>query len=199
MRILVDNSVLRDGVVGEWDKKPHSVQWGEIEVKSEVSVMRARPLPPTDQAARRQAILALPTVARLARQKAFDLVTYEELNWERVHGRNPAVATRMDLFGQVEIRHVEPAVSRSFFRQSALDEYSKKEALTEFCKALLKLGAVDATRVAERIRLPTATVQSLMELQRFKDLCHGAADRNLTDLFHVWTGERNDCALFLTM
>lgn len=199
MRILVDNSVLRDAIVAEFDTRPHSAIWGGHEEVTKVAMMRRRPLPPTDQAARRKAILTLPTVVRLAREKKFDLVTYEELNWERAHGRNPAVATRGDLFARVEMPHVEPAVSRSFFQQSLIEDYWTKEALTKFCKFLLNLDANAIELAASRKNLPSKSAQSLRDLKRFKELCRHAHEGHLTDLFHLWTGERNGCEHFLTM
>lgn len=199
MKILVDNSVLRDAIVAEFDTRPHSVVWGGKEIVTNVVATRRRPLPPPDQVARRHAILSLPTVVRLAQEQKLCLCTYEELKWEYVHGRNPAVGTKGDLFGPVEMKFLEPAISRSFFRQSSIEHYWTKESLTEFCKFLLSVDEDAIECAGQRRALPAMTIQSLKDLGRFRLICKHAHEDHLTDLFHIWTGERNECKYFLTM
>src|SRR5689334_7058185 len=93
LRILVDNSVLRVGIIGEWAKQPVSAKWADTNISMEVIGMVRRPMPSPTEVERRAAIEALPTICKLADQGKLELCTYEELRAEIWKGKNKTAGT----------------------------------------------------------------------------------------------------------
>src|SRR4051812_16817991 len=134
LRVLVDTSVESDAHVLRWALDQRTVVWGSTAVTAHVAVMA--PKPPRDKQNERH-IRALPTIARLARERVLELVTYSELMFEGMYGRRPSTATTGDLFVSVNIGHIEPAVDRSFFESIMFPDAGETDQLRRFCEQLL--------------------------------------------------------------
>lgn len=199
--ILIDNSILRDGVIGQWTTRKHAVQWGPTAVSIDVATFARRPMPSPDQVARIANIEALPTIRRLARDGRLGLLTSTELKYEDWVGKNPAVGTVGDLFSDITLGIAESPVERSFFHQTAdMKAYLSRDLLRKFCKMLLNLRDDQIRYASENMRdLPDCSKRGLADIHRFRKLCASAPEKHYPDLFHWWTAEHAGCKFFLTM
>jgi hypothetical protein len=200
-RVLVDHSVRRNAIVGQWTARRHSSQWGNVDVSTDVAEFVRRPLPSLDQAERISSIIALPTLRRLAKQGVVALLRSRELDFEGWTGCNSARGTVGDLLGDLNFEIAASPVERSFFHQTInMDAYLSRDNLREFCKLLLRIQNEQANHFIERMPLlPESSGRGLRDLERCRRLFANAPDKHYPDLFHWWTAEHAGCEYYLTM
>jgi hypothetical protein len=195
--VLVDTSVRSAANVLEWTTERKPVAWGRTRHSFDVAVMVRRNERDLDH---EEQVRALPTITRLVREGHLTFATYTELDFEDMNGRRPSRTTVGDLFGTIDFRMIEPAIDRSFFGGIAFPEGAKSEALRTFCHALLTKDFCRDKISPHRLdQLPRLTVESLKAVSRFREICRNAQPNHYPDLFHLWTGEVNECPYFLTM
>ena len=173
--------------------------WGTSVVTSDVTVLERRPLPAEDQKRRTINIIALPTICQLGAEGRFELVSSQELNFERAGGGSPASLSMGDLFAGIRLPHMPSPIERSFFRPGGMKHMVARKEVIQFCQFLLKLTDTRAEEFSEALRLPESSRRGMRDLPRFRRLCRGVAEKHLPDLFHWWTAEHSECAYFLTM
>ncbi len=197
--VLVDHSVLRHGVITQPATVQRSVRWGGRDETAGLAGWQRKPQLSPDQSWRRKQIECLPTVARLAREGAVALFSYNELGFEDWRGERGMCGTFGDLFTRVAIGKVSPAVERSRFQQTVdLREHIGKDALTEFCKFLIELDPSVLMQVPQFWDgLPEFEKDNLSRLDVFKELCRGLTENHYADAFHLWTGEANGLDFFV--
>lgn len=200
-RVLLDHSVLRDAVIGQWVEEGHEVRWGRRVVRTSVVTMARRPLPPSDQAERIADIQCLPTLRRLALTGRLQCFVSTEIKFEGLRGSNAAAGTIGDLLSAVPMIRAESPVERSFLQSTiTLSEYLGRETMRGFCSMLLALRSPQVEFLLERIEgLPEASRRGLLDLARFRALCINAPAKHYPDLFHWWTAEHAGCGYFVTM
>jgi hypothetical protein len=197
MQVLLDTSVNSAAQVLQWATVRHTVNWGGRPHSSDVVVMRRQRTRDPDFEAQ---VAALPTLGRLAREGVIELATYSELLFEEMYGRRSARATVGDLFVGVSRKDVEAAIDRSYFEAVTFPKTGETENLIRFCSMLLRTDRdLSWMRESPWGRLPDLTVRNLQNLARWRAICANALPAHYPDLFHLWTGESNGCAYFLTM
>lgn len=197
-RILVDTSIRSAAQLGEWIEVPHTVEWGGR--KFQIPWTGLAPKRPEGETRKAGEAVCLPTIGRLARQGRLTLATYDELQFEEMNGLRPVRDSVADALHSVPWLRLEPAIDRSYFVPTAFPPGYKTSMLDGFCRTLLS-SEFDPRHLpaAIRDRLPEGTLRRFAELDEFRALCRDADGRHLPDLFHLWTGEVNDCDFFLTM
>jgi len=198
--ILFDNCInsLSDSLQGTI--KSQEVVWGDNVQEVKIVGYERRPLPDAEQLWKRQQIVCLPTVGRIAKEGKIELYTYNELQheaWKRPGSFPPNLLG--NLFAGISFKRVDAAVERSFFSQMELSEYILKKQVIEFCNWLLNSKVEDlAGRQWAQERYPAFLLNNLRGVQRFRDLCNGLAEKQYPDAFHLWTAEVNEIEFFLT-
>ncbi|SNT53142.1 hypothetical protein SAMN05216374_4626 [Tardiphaga sp. OK246] len=188
---LIDNSILSHGKFGY----PISIalpNWG-----NRLALIQAKPALPPDQHWLRTQIEALPTIARLAREKTLALHSYFELEMEEWRGGNFPALILGDVFSNVEIARVSAPLDRSFF-QTDMKDFVGADAQIQFCQFLLN----DSSKIlkAPKIlaRLTASQISNLKEAKRYREICRSLSPKQYVDALHVWTGELNGIETFLT-
>lgn len=192
--VLVDNSVLSFGVVA------HGAAVGVPGFENRLLLIQAKSSRASDESWLKEQIECLPTIARLAREGAMKLYSYEELTleaWKRP-GSYPANPFG-DVFTGITIDDVPSAVRRSLFFQSDMSQYIKTNALITFCKWLLNIDSTALLQVPSMgAKLTDFERRNLNSLSRFKDICIGLSEKQYGDAFHLWTAEANGLSYLLT-
>ncbi len=189
---LIDNSILSHGKFCS----PISIalpNWG-----NRLALIQAKPALPSNQSWLRTQIEALPTIARLAREKRLALHSYFELEMEEWRGGNFPALILGDAFSNVEIARVPPPLDRSLFFQTNMQAFVGADAQIQFCQFLLN----DSPKILKSpkilARLTASQISNLKEVKRYRDICHSLSPKQYVDALHLWTGELNDIETFLT-
>lgn len=199
LSILVDLSVLRHAVMIQPARIEKTISWGDQIHTVHLDGWERRPDLPPDQAWRQTQVECLPTIARLAREGGLILYSYIELHFEDWRGNRGMVGSFGDLFADIEIHNVPPAVERSRFRQTDdLGQHLSKDELTDFCQFLICLDPAVLQKATEFWEtLPDFERQNLSRLDKFKKLCRTLTGNHYADAFHLWTAEANGLDGFL--
>jgi len=165
-------------------------------------LIQARPAGGPKKKWLREQTECIPTIARLAREGALALHTYDELTLEAWRSSESFPAFPFgDLFQGVNFNDVPAAIRRSLFFQGDAKAHATGAALSDFAKFLLELE--DPAKLVQvpalRSRLTPFERSNLKSLDRFKELCRPLAEKHLRDAFHLWTGEVNGLSYFLTL
>ena len=197
---LIDNCVLSLTDTMRTVLKPVQVVVGGVQQTFQVLGFERRASPPPGQQWMRSEFECLPTLTRVAKEGRIRLCFYDELRHEawRRPGSFPATLVGR-LFSGVKFHEVDAAVERSYFFQMDIIKYSTNEQMVEFCKWLLacNVGAhLDA--LVSTGRFPPFLIKNLRNVDRYRTLCSGLAERQYPDAFHLWTAEVNGLDYFLT-
>lgn len=177
------------------------IAWGDRTHTVSLVGWERRPDLPLSQTWRKSQIECLPTLARLAREGRLTICSYNELKFEEWRGRRGMQGTFGDLFGDITISKVQPAVERSFFQQSTeIKRQVSKDTLVEFCQFLINTDPILWESVPRIWQiLPEFSRINLVNLIKFKDLCGPLTKNHFADAFHLWTAEVNNLDFFLTI
>jgi hypothetical protein len=195
---LKPRSVLLDNNVVSYGNTAHMIRVPVAGLSNQLLLVQAKPArSPAEQWLRAQ-IEALPTIARLARERELELHTYIELDFEQMRSRQSFPANLFgDVFEGINLERVEPAVDRSIFFQS--EEHISGAAQKQFCCWLLKDFS---ERLLEKCllddRLDLAQLQRLRNVSRYREICKSLHQSQFVDGFHLWTGEIHGLEYFLT-
>lgn len=171
------------------------MQWVDV-----IGYMR-KPLPNLKNQWKRNEIECLPTIGRIAREGKISLFTYFELQSEGWK-RSDSFPTKSigNIFSGVSINHAEAAVDRSYFFQMELGQFIKTQQVIEYCKWLMTPGIEKLVdRLSGNPAYPLWMLNNIRNVQRFRDLCHGLAEKQYPDVLHLWSAEVNGSDLFLTI
>lgn len=145
--------------------------------------------------------MALPTIARLAKEGSLVIFTSVELDVEEMSARMPLRGEPGDIFRGVRIETLPSAIERTYFRKTAdISAYVRGESQAEFCDFLLKLEEQTFVQlVQQHLQLPNLDLDNLLNLARFRELCGGLqSPDHRRDAFHLWTAEVHGLDYFLT-
>lgn len=201
MKIFLDNCILSIAQSLQGAVKQKSIHWGDTVQMVEIVGYQRRPLPSYDEGWKREQVLCLPTIGRLAREGKLSLCTYWEVlfeGWKR--SGSSSIDEMGNVFAGSTIHHVDAAIERSYFFQTTICEFIETEQVVEFCKWLLtpKIEVL-AEKLSGNPRFPVAVLERFAQIQRFRDLCRGLAEKQFPDAFHLWTAEVNGADCFLTI
>lgn len=199
--LMLDRSIRCWTTIAEPVSKSDTFKWGPTTQSVELHGFCLR-TPQANEEWKREEVMALPTIFRLAREDKIETCSYSELFFEAFRGPTGIRGGIGDLENGVQIREVEAAVERSFFQGSEVSEYSKGENLTEFVEFLLGLSNHEEgvqLLLSSVPKLPKMTQCGLQNIERLVELCNGLNPKQCRDAFHLWTTEMNSLNYFLTL
>lgn len=198
--VLIDNCVEGLTRTMEPAAKEVTVQWGDMELTSEIAgYKRKLPRNPEHKWVQKQ-IECLPTIARLGQEGRLEFLTYNEIHFEGSQRPGGYPGNLMgDLFSGVNMSKIPPAIERSRIQGMDIREYVQRDVMINFCKFLLGVDERQMLGIPEICkRFPDFERASLENLERFRRLCDGLSIKQYPDAFHLWTGEVNGIDYFLT-
>jgi hypothetical protein len=213
MRILLDNGIIRHAEFAEAAIQEKSVRWGPWQEIARINgLVRKRPDRNVDYQRQKEGIF---TIGRLIRKGEIEAYTYSELHFERIRGR--IGVQEFNALNGCKIQRCRPALERSKFSKSLNFQDVIAKGGNNDRKAGKKLG--DANQIsflkwlctlkrehiqaivpyASRIGLTSFEVESLKQIEWFQFLCTRSGPETYPDIFHLWTAERNNLNVFLTL
>lgn len=170
-------SVKIDGVIGYVRKKPKLDEPLKLEINS------------------------LPTISRLIKESKISAYRYTELDYEDWKSSSSGRDNLGDLFPNQQMKIIEPAIERSYFFQSKLLNYIKKESVKEFCQWLNAKGVRESIyKIANIQELPEKMRKNIDNIARYQEICHRLQKIDqYIDAFHLWSGEIENISYFLTI
>lgn len=212
MKVLIDTGIVGAAELAEFATKEQTITWGDIQQSLEIAGFRRRTAAPYTE----DDIAAVVTIGRLIREGAVSAYTYSELKFELFRRATP-VKEFYALDG-CQISNCPAPIERSKFRQTSdLGEFVSKGGKKDrkqnidvgdfnqipFFEWLLRLDDQNVKSIllhAKAIALTEFEIESFRQLDRFKFICSRLrSSENYPDAFHLWTAERNDINVFLTM
>lgn len=212
-KVLLDNCILTGAELAESATTEETVVWGNIPITDKVVGYRKKVF---DDPSLQKEIDAIVTIGRLIREGIVTAFTSNELNFESFRRSTPVKA-----FYALDGCHISscPApIERSKFRQTVnFSEYISKGGKKDrkknvgisdfnqipFIEWLLRLddkGVQSVLKNCEEIGLTEFEIESFMKIDWFKFVCSRfGSPENYPDAFHLWTAERNDIDVFLTL
>ncbi|MBM9615267.1 hypothetical protein JWJ90_13365 [Desulfobulbus rhabdoformis] len=200
-KVFVDNCIMSVSETMQAVSKQFPLNWGDsVQWVDVVGYMR-KPLPNLKDEWKRNEIKFLPTIGRIAREGKISLFTYFELQSEGWKRSGSFAANSIgNIFSGVSIKSVEAAVDRSYFFQMELGKFIKTQQVIEYCKWLMSPGIEKlADRLSGNPAYPLWLLNNIKNVQRFRELCQGLAEKQYPDAFHLWSAEVNGSDLFLTI
>lgn len=143
----------------------------------------------------------LPAIAKLLAEQKISLFRYIELDLEDWKRSGSGISSKLgSLFPNNIMKQIPPAVERSYFFQSPLNEYLKKETVIEFCHWLNKLDIRKLTIDSSIMKsLPDGMSKNIKNIDRYQELCKGLTKEQCIDALHLWSAECSNVDYFLTM
>lgn len=212
MKVLLDNCVLSDAEFAEHATKEKENTWGDIRETVVEPGYRKRVF---ENETHQKEVDALVTVGRLIREGKVEAFTYNELEFESF--RRPVTIKAFNALSGCQISRCLAPIERSKFRKTSdLSAYESKGGKEDkrygdvsrfgqipFLEWLVQLDALAVQKIVSRraeLGLTSFEVESLEQLDWFKFVCQRVAStENYPDAFHLWTAERNEIDVFLTM
>lgn len=212
MRVMLDNSICSHSQFAEPSMGPQGPRFGPQNAHYEVyGVVRKQIDANAEYQSQKDALF---TIGRLIREKQIDAFTYGELmleSWNRAIGLR-----EFDALANCVVRQCDSAIERSKLRGGLYPEYGRKGgkedrkrgldvsiSQIEFIKFLC---ALDEPQIAQLISLSKTLeftsfeTDSLLKLPELRALCQiGCSQENYPDMFHLWTAQRNQMDVFLTL
>ena len=165
-RVLVDNCIFSDANMLQGAKLTTYKDREQTEVSSFIVGYIRKPPLPEKQARRQNEIDWFPTIAQLSEYEHIKLFTYDELNFESWFR---SVDSKIgNVFSESSVTFVEPAISRSHFRQGDLLEQIRSENKVDFFESLLKWTPDLFQSTEFESYLPKLTLDSIKNIDRFK-------------------------------
>jgi len=196
-RVLVDNCIFSDANMLQGAKLTTYKDREQTEVSSFIVGYIRKPPLPEKQARRQNEIDWFPTIAQLSEYEHIKLFTYDELNFESWFRSEDSKIG--NVFSESSVTFVEPAISRSHFRQGDMLEQIRSENKVDFFESLLKWTPDLFQSTEFESYLPKLTLDSIKNIDRFKKIAEALTAEQLQDAFHLWTAEVNDIPYFLTI
>lgn len=140
----------------------------------------------------------LPTISKLLQSKKIIGYRYVELDLENWQRSGSAIGSKFgNLFPENLFNEVNPAIERSYFFQSFMNEYITTSAMVKFCNFLININP--SNNNFEELGLPAEMQKNLRNISRYHELCHVLQKgEQFVDAFHLWSAEVNDIKYFLT-
>ncbi len=202
IKALVDTSVLRASELAQPQNEVKTIHFGEIQQDFAIAGFERKRLPPQDQDWKRDQLLLLPTIRKLAQFGRIQFFTYNELQFETWHGASGrSLSPKGDMLHGIEITRIESAIERSFLQQSSLEQHITKNAFVEFIEFLLKLTPDLVLQLTDvlRNRMPQGQLNNLSRLTELRLLCEIATRKSYPDAYHLWTAQCAGIDAFLTL
>lgn len=192
IRLLVDNMIRSYANIAQTIRVPVPGFGNRL------LLIQAKPARSANEKWLQSQIEALPTIARLAREKRIALTTYIELDFEFQRRKTGFPANLFgDVFAGVSIAGVTAPIERPYFFQEDMSAYARKKAQTEFCSWLLSIESLPVSDEWKR-RIGPEQFKNFQRLDRYREICHSLHPSQFVDAFHLWTGEVNGIEGFLT-
>ncbi|AVI64401.1 hypothetical protein CKQ84_00080 [Shewanella sp. WE21] len=140
----------------------------------------------------------LPTISKLLQSKKIIGYRYVELELENWQRSGSAIGSKFgNLFPENLFNEVNPAIERSYFFQSFMNEYITTSAMVKFCNCLRNINP--SNNNFEKLGLSAEMQKNLRNISRYHELCHVLQkEEQFVDAFHLWSAEVNDIEYFLT-
>ena len=215
MKVLLDNGILIHAefvevVIEDQD----DILWGDIKIKRSVYGYKRKPPDPNTRY--QNEINALFTIGRLIREHTITAYSSHELSCEAWRGRR-----KLNVFNALrdcEVHNCQSPLDRYKFRKTGnFSEYVNKGGKKDQ-KNKRNYGSASQIPFISWLRdIPSSTITSILEssnllgLSAFEkesirkiDWFHSVcklfdSNEHLPDVFHLWTAERNQLNVFLTL
>ena len=213
LKVLLDNGIISHAEFVEPAIKTQEILWGSHKILEPIHGFRRKP-PHEDKEYQRQ-INAIFTIGRLIRAGRISAYTSNELRFELVR-RRCTVKVFYALKG-CNISSCPTPIERSKFRIASFLEQVIKGGKKDKAKGA-NLGSANQLPFMEWLRnideptihrilehgekfsLTKFEVESLRTIEWYKFICSRfRSPENLPDAFHLWTAERNQMDVFLTL
>jgi hypothetical protein len=195
--VFLDNCIFSLSDTLETASMSREIRWGDSTQSVDVVGHIRKSLPRANEEWKKEQILCLPTIGKLAKDGVIKLHTYHEVNiegWKR--SASAGIGNALD---GVNVISAKSAVERSYFFPADFFTYTRNDKLIEFCKWLISLESENISeKLRTDIKYPKFTLENLSNVQRFRDICIDLPDKHLPDAFHLWTAEVNGAKYFLT-
>ena len=213
VRVLLDNSIVSAAELAEYVTEERMEPWGDIQTKIGISGFRKKL---ADDAALQEEIDAIVTIGRLIREGAVAAFTSSELSLEAF--RRSARVMEFNALKGCHISTCPAPIERSRYRQTvrfgeSIAKGGKKDKkrgtdfgdfnqipYMEWLLSLYEPAVQCILAHGKEIGLPEFEAESFRQLDWFKFICSRVGSpENCVDAFHLWTAERNNMDVFLTM
>lgn len=211
--VLLDNGIVSGAEIAEYVAIKKDDLWGGNKIQVEVHGYRKKVDPDNSQ---QKEIDAIVTIGRLIREDVIAAYNYSELQLEAIR-RSPTVKAFNSLDG-CHISRCPAPIERSRFRQTvnfieSISKGGKKDKKkganvghfnqTPFFEWLYRLddcAVQDVLMHRKEIGLTDFEVESFHQIDWFKFICKRfGSPKDYPDAFHLWTAERNNIDVFLTL
>lgn len=193
MKVLFDESVRIDGILGEYSLA--DVVFGrETDFKAKTKKTECQ----------QKEIDCLDTIAGLCREKRIVPYTTDELHAEYFRGATFPSRNYKYVFKDINFEMAPCPIKRSKFGIS-LEQYTVKKEVIHFCSVLLRLSHAGIEKYISDMRknpvrgLSPFEEKCLRNLNVYREICHGIDEKHYPDALHLWTAEENGMDVFLTM
>lgn len=212
VKVLLDTGIVGAAELAEYTTKEQTITWGDIQQTLKIVGYRRRAAGPHTE----DDIAAVVTIGRLIREGAVSAHTYSELKFEQF--RRAVPVREFYALDGCHISTCPASIERSKFRRTVdFSEFVSKGGKKDrkrnidvgdfnqipFFEWLLRLDDQNVKTIlqhANEIALTDFEIESFRQLDRFKFICGRLRSKeNYPDAFHLWTAERNDINVFLTM
>lgn len=213
IKVLLDNSIISGAEIAEYVTLEKLESWGNKKIPIPLVGYRKRV---SSNSSLQEEIDAIVTIGRLIREGRIAAYTYSELRTEALR-RSPTVKAFNSLAG-CHISSCSAPIEQGKFRQTgrlseAIAKGGKKDKKNNvnvgvfnqipYLEWLIQLDE-HATQFIlshhNEFGLTEFEVESFRQLDWFKFICSRfGSSENYPDAFHLWTAERNEIDVFLTL
>ena|SRR3984957_16139715 len=209
MRVMLDTSIFAHSQFADSARWHQGPRFGARNQHLEVSgFLRRKPHPSSEYQGE---IDALFTIGRLGREKQFEAYTYTELQFEKMSW--PIGEPAFNALYRCPITRCPSPIERSRlqrgplrFRDLKQDEkrapIDVKSDQVLFIQWLCSLDANSVEALVSHrdvIGLTNFEVESLRNLGCLQGMCKNRGSKNYPDMLHLWTAQRNQIEIFLTL
>jgi hypothetical protein len=216
IRILLDTGIFSHSEIAIPAVKQEARRWGTRELTFAIQGFRRKAGCRADYQAE---IDALFTIGRLIGERSIEAFEYVEISFERLRARTAGWGSICNALRGCEIKACAPAVERSAIVSTinfvdAMSKGGKKDRargvplgsanqISCFKWLLaLKKEHIEAIRQnnSKVLHFTDFDLESLSQIEWFQFLCQRCgSEENFPDVFHLWTAERNNMDVFLTL
>jgi len=213
IKVLLDNSIISAAEIAEYVTLERLEPWGNKKIPIPLVGYRKKV---SNNPVLQEQIDAIVTIGRLIREGKVSAYTYSELRTEAL--RRSATAKAFNSLAGCHINSCPAPIEQGKFRQTAKLSEAFAKGGKEDKKRNLNVGEFNQIpyfewliRLDERaiqyiflhrneIGLTEFEVESFRQLDWFKFICSRfGSSENYPDAFHLWTAERNEIDVFLTL
>jgi hypothetical protein len=213
IRVLLDNSIISGAEIAEYVTLEQLASWGNKQIPIRLAGYGKKV---SHSAALQEEIDAIVTVGRLIREGKIAAYTYSELKAEAL--RRSATVKAFNSLAGCQISSCPSPIEQGKFRQTAKLTESLAKGGKKDKKQNMNVGDFNQIPYLEwlihldehgiqfillhhkEIGLTEFEVESFRQLDWFKFICSRfGSSENYPDAFHLWTAERNEIDIFLTL